>query len=131
MTDARDSRTMTSHQRLSCRSRLQGELANRDVGQYYASSRDQILSDWQSKPEIPDEKEILGTENDGSRTIALLPNIIDGPWESKEKYLEAHYRLLREDAVAPLRYAVALIRDAPGRRDERGLAVYERARPPP
>ncbi|CAG8285304.1 unnamed protein product [Penicillium salamii] len=116
---------MTSDQRLNCRAGPQGELANRDVGQYFESSRDQNPAGWQSKPEIPDEKEILGTENDGSPYIILLPNIIDGPWQSKEKYLEAHYRLLREDAVSPLRDAVALVRDAPERRDERGLAVYE------
>ncbi|CAG8919275.1 unnamed protein product [Penicillium salamii] len=125
VTDARDSRTMTSHQQFNRRAGRQGELTNREVGQYFASSRDEIPSGWQSKPEIPDETEILGTENGGSPNTVLFPNIIDGPWESKEKYLEAHYRLLREDAVGPLRDAVAMIRDKPERRDERGLAVYE------
>ncbi|RAL58657.1 hypothetical protein DID88_003021 [Monilinia fructigena] len=37
----------------------------------------------------------------------LPHNNIDGAWDSKEEYLGFHYRILREDAVAPLRQAVA------------------------
>ncbi|KAL4763795.1 putative DEAD box helicase involved in nonsense mediated decay [Aspergillus foveolatus] len=44
----------------------------------------------------------------------------------KDAYLKAHYELLREDAVAPLRDAVAIFRSDPDMSDDIYLAVYEK-----
>ncbi|PGH16781.1 hypothetical protein AJ80_05096 [Polytolypa hystricis UAMH7299] len=63
---------------------------------------------WQGRPEIPTADEILATEDD-SNDIEIPANLIRGPWPSSEVYLKAHYELLREDAVAPLRDAVAYV----------------------
>lgn len=41
-------------------------------------------------------------------------------------YLKTHYNLLREDAVANLRDAVAVVRERPGVTDSRSFVIYER-----
>lgn len=53
-------------------------------------------------------------------------NVIDGPWASKDDYISAHYRLLREDVAAPLRNAIATYRDNPAMSDDKDLCVYVR-----
>ncbi|KAI9648909.1 hypothetical protein NHQ30_001475 [Ciborinia camelliae] len=80
---------------------------------------------WRNLPEIPTSDEILqdvswqdleGPEQpldyqklaEPKEFDPRLPhNNIDGAWDSKEEYLGFHYRILREDAVAPLRQSVA------------------------
>lgn len=44
-----------------------------------------------------------------STTLELTENTVVGPYISKEEYLESHYKLLREDAVAPLRDVISEI----------------------
>ena len=58
--------------------------------------------------------------------IDLMPNNVVGPWPSKDLYLKAHYELLREDAVAPLRDAVAYVREDSQMMDSQTVAVYEK-----
>ena len=63
---------------------------------------------WLAMPELPTSAEI-GSFKDGKPTILkheIPANKIDGPWKDKEDYLQSHYELLREDAVAPLREVV-------------------------
>lgn len=108
---------------------------NKDIGYYY-SQTDTHAADclttrpWLSKPEIPSSDEILGTEDDlletGEEFVDLATNKIVGPWGSKEEYLKAHYELLREEAVAPLRDAVAIFRNDPDMDDNKDLSVYEK-----
>ena len=89
---------------------------------------------WLGKREIPSSAEILGiTSDDGNGTgeneIGLTVNKIDSPWASKEQYLEAHYELAREDAVAPLRDAVAEVKTDPNmmeRDSTNNAAIYEK-----
>lgn len=83
---------------------------------------------WVSKPEIPSSEEILGTDlpEDDEDCVELMPNHINGPWPSKESYLRAHYELLREDSVAPLRDAVAYVRDEPRMMDSKTVSIYEK-----
>ena len=50
---------------------------------------------------------------DHDENVELLENIIVGPYTSKEDYLERHYSLLREDAVAPLRDVVSELQLTP------------------
>ncbi|KUM65699.1 hypothetical protein ACN42_g1364 [Penicillium freii] len=80
---------------------------------------------WQTKPELPSIEEILGTDIPGD-VVALIPNCISEPWTSKEKYLEAHYSLIREDSVAPLRNAVARVRSDPSMKDTPDVSIYEK-----
>lgn len=83
---------------------------------------------WLSKPELPSSSEILGTDlpEDDEDCVELMPNHISGPWPSKSSYLRAHYELLREDAVAPLRDAVAFVRDEPSMMDSKEVSIYEK-----
>ncbi|WEW55997.1 DEAD-like helicase superfamily protein [Emydomyces testavorans] len=83
---------------------------------------------WTAKLEIPSSDEILGI-GDGVNpgdAVHLVPNQIDGPWQSTELYLKAHYELLREDAVAPLRDAVDYVRQNPRMRDTLDVCIYEK-----
>lgn len=100
------------------------ESVNPDVRKYFDTIVSDDAPEWQSKPEIPSAEEVLGKDTPDDFVI-LNPNIVDGPWPSKETYLEAHYNLLREDSVAPLRDAVAMVRNDPLRSDTKDLSVYE------
>ncbi|GFF45258.1 helicase required for RNAi-mediated heterochromatin assembly 1 [Aspergillus lentulus] len=80
---------------------------------------------WLQKPEIPTPEEILPSSSD-EECVELMPNRIDGPWSSKDSYLRAHYELLREDAVAPLRDAVAYVRNDPHMADSQAVSIYEK-----
>ena len=84
----------------------------------HARVRPDHASSWLGKREIPSSAEIMGIILDdgngsGENEIGLEVNRIDGPWASEEKYLEVHYELAREDAVAPLRDAVAEVKNEP------------------
>ena len=69
----------------------------------YAKAAEQPAdsSHWTAFREIPSSNEVFDrgrTEHDTA--LELAENTIVGPYTSKEEYLETHYRLLREDAVA-------------------------------
>jgi len=100
------------------------------------------VQDWQKLPEIPTATEILGPAKqprtkffvDDSDDVfkdglaANLPhNIIDRPWDSVSDYIGAHYQLLREDAIAPLRQAVSLYTSQPTMKDNQDLSIYTHA----
>ena len=70
---------------------------------------------WISKREIPSSAEIKGEDDNAQQEdqIEIPVNRVQAPWASKEFYLECHYKLLREDAVSPLRDAVAEVRMRP------------------
>ena len=80
---------------------------------------------WRSQPEFPASAEILLA---GHEDVLIPANKIDGAWKSKEKYLKAHYNLLREDVVSPLRDAVELFRRNPDmmENDSRVICIYEK-----
>ncbi|KAI7471869.1 P-loop containing nucleoside triphosphate hydrolase protein [Hortaea werneckii] len=90
-------------------------------------------SAWTTRPEIPTSAEVLDEESGNSPSnsdiIEIVPNKCHGAWESKEAYLSAHYELLREDAVKPLRDAVGVVRGMP-LADENALpgaiGIYEK-----
>jgi hypothetical protein len=101
---------------------------------YELDGRD--LEPWQSLPELPTSEEIMGTYgvNSDPRTnnrvdvenrIPYLPtNIIDAPWADKLQYIGAHYRLIREDGISPLRSAVAEFKTNSEFIDSRNFCVY-------
>ncbi|KGO70841.1 hypothetical protein PEX1_046850 [Penicillium expansum] len=109
------------------RPKEQVKPANPEIRQYFNSDLP-IYGPWklwQTKPELPSTEEILGTDIPGD-VVALAPNCISGPWVSKEEYLEAHYALIREDSVAPLRNAVARVRADPFMKDTPDISIYEK-----
>jgi helicase required for RNAi-mediated heterochromatin assembly 1 len=80
---------------------------------------------WQAKPELPSSEELLGT-TESEDTVSLVANRIEGAWDSKDEYLKAHYALLREDSISPLRTAVAKLRADPWMMDTQDISVYEK-----
>ncbi|OJJ48392.1 hypothetical protein ASPZODRAFT_165273 [Penicilliopsis zonata CBS 506.65] len=104
-------------------------LANRDIRDYFAAAESASLAgdeSWLLKPEIPSPEEIMDTDDQDNDCVELLPNKIVGPWPSKQFYLKAHYDLLREDAVAPLRDAIAYVQADPGMMDSQTVSIYEK-----
>lgn len=104
--------------------------ANGNIRQYFVDGQPSNEDEaWVSNPELPSTEEILGTVSgvqDLDDCIELTANIIDGPWPSRNEYLKTHYMLLREDAVAPLRDAVAYFRADPGMNDSNDVSIYEK-----
>jgi len=43
--------------------------------------------------------------------LYLHPNIIKGPYRNVEHYLDVHFKLLREDFIAPLRNGIQSYKD--------------------
>jgi len=97
------------------------------------------VQNWQKLPEIPSGAEILGPfeqsqvkffidnsdhELKDGLAADLPHNIIDRPWNSVDDYIGAHYKLLREDAIAPLRQAVSLYKSQPAMKDNQDLSIY-------
>lgn len=102
---------------------------NEDIRSYFYVKNEASTDTeaWTTKPEIPTPEEVMGVDvsGNGDDSIQLAPNIVCGAWRSNEAYLRAHYELLREDAVAPLRDAVAYVREDPQMMDSGSVSVYE------
>ena len=94
-------------------------------------SNDDGTAEWLRKREIPSSLEIKGEDENAAieAEIEIEVNRVHAAWESKAKYLETHYRLLREDAVTPLRNAVAEVRESPMITEKdsfENAAIYEK-----
>ena len=91
-------------------------------------------SNWHTFPEIPTGNEI-GRIDKGDMEddeVEVPPNKIIGAWGNKEEYLQAHYELLREDAISPLRAAVAEVKANPKileSESEEHAGIYENVCP--
>jgi helicase required for RNAi-mediated heterochromatin assembly 1 len=96
---------------------------------------------WRNLPEVPTKEEIMPATdedsggdqepeqwNDYQQDPVYDPNlphnIVDGPWPSKERYISAHYRILREDAIAGLRHSVASVKRRPAMMDDKETCIY-------
>ena len=105
---------------------------NTNVRDYVMTPQsDDDSPEWLRKREIPSSLEIKGEDEDAKieEEIEIEVNRVHAAWESKEKYLETHYRLLREDAVTPLRNAVAEVRENPYLTEKDSFedaAIYEK-----
>lgn len=95
------------------------ELPNDDIREYFTPKDPPIVGgSWLEKPEFPTPAEIMdgptGSVKGKGKIIDveedLRPNKIEGAYESNEEYLGTQYDLLREDAIRPLREAVAEVR---------------------
>ena len=83
---------------------------NLDIRKYFENQNvvDLPGDHWLKIPDVPTAEEILYTG-----ALEIPANIIKGPWNDKDLYLQNHYELLREDALSPLRAVVAEIRANP------------------
>jgi helicase required for RNAi-mediated heterochromatin assembly 1 len=96
---------------------------------------------WRNLPEVPNKSEICPNvdplvskmveqeawndyQNEPGYEMTLPDNIIVGPWTSKEDYIGAHYQILREDAIAPLRYVVSEFRQHPNMLETNDVGIY-------
>ena len=108
-------------------------ILNQHIREYVqAASKPVTTGSWLSRREIPTSAEILGKADDVDNDngydddeLEVPVNVIRGPWASKEDYLSGHYELLREDAVAPLRDAVAEVKEVPNMIDNQAICIYE------
>lgn len=106
------------------------KLVNEGIREYVHTAQYGVTNGsqaWRLKSEIPSSDEIMGVDvSCAGDEMQLAPNVVDGPWPSKDAYLKSHYELLREDAVAPLRDAVAYVRNDRQMMDSRDMSVYEK-----
>ncbi|KAI1750478.1 P-loop containing nucleoside triphosphate hydrolase protein [Xylaria castorea] len=85
------------------------------------------LPEWQSYPEIPTARDLnpdWDKPEDLERINSLLPNNWQHPFPDKNTYLETHYRLQREEAIAMLRYSVKKYRMDPTMVDDDETCIY-------
>lgn len=119
--------TPRSDPRLSERDMDTRLLVNKDIREYLAQPSIDFAEEWLKKPDIPSSDEILGNFGSAENEyVELTPNNITGPWNSTDEYLKAHYELLREDAISPLRDAVAYVRDDPKMTDTKLVSIYDK-----
>ncbi len=89
------------------------------------------IPEWQTYPEIPTARDLnpdWDNPEDLERIHSLLPNNWDHPFPDKNTYLETHYRLQREEAIALLRYSVRKYREQPSMLDDDETCVYTKVR---
>jgi helicase required for RNAi-mediated heterochromatin assembly 1 len=91
---------------------------------------------WRNMPEIPTQNEIMPCTKETRPTAwdeyqhdppfdpSLPRNIVDGPWESKDAYLEAQYKILRKDATFSLQTSVEAFKRNQVTVDDRESYVY-------
>ncbi|KAI1827651.1 P-loop containing nucleoside triphosphate hydrolase protein [Xylaria intraflava] len=85
------------------------------------------VPEWQTFPEIPTAKDLNPDWNDPKdqeKIHSLLPNNWQYAWPDKNTYLETHYRLQREEAIAILRYSIKKYREFPDMVDDDETCVY-------
>ena len=96
---------------------------NLDIREYvFAQDKIKQFSDkdaWLSMPELPTTDELDIAES------SVLPNKIEGPYKSKDRYLKTQYSLLREDAVGSLRDALQDLKKNPDTNDAQNFSVYD------
>lgn len=88
------------------------------------------MEEWSSIPEFPLAAELNPPESSNSITAEsqryVLQNDVRYPYASKEQYLETHYRLNREEAIAFLRLGIAEYKRDPYMSDNENTFIYTR-----
>ncbi|KAI1127248.1 P-loop containing nucleoside triphosphate hydrolase protein [Nemania abortiva] len=85
------------------------------------------LPEWRTYPEIPTARDLNPNWDDPEdleRIHSLLPNDWQQPFADKNTYLETHYRLQREEAIATLRYSIKKYREDPTIVDDGETCIY-------
>ena len=111
---------------------------------YKRYENQEFPQEWRNLPELPSKSEICppsqkstgvaDSKQEGNLKMSQMTpvcdqnlphNIVDGPWPSREAYLGAHYQILREDSIAPLRRAVSEFKKCPALVDDVDTCVYK------
>jgi hypothetical protein len=137
----------TSFQQRQCEESRAREILHQHVYKTYENQS--YPQEWRNLPEVPSKAEIcppsksmvdkadanvqqdknfLDYQQEPLYDPNLPHNIADGPWSSREAYLGAHYQILREDAIASLRVAVAEFKKCPSLVDDNETCVYKDVR---
>lgn len=109
------------------------------ISQYLQqSSMPAATNSWLSCPEFPTEAELrdvaepwqITDPQDGG--VLLRGNNLEGAWQSREEYLGAHFEMIREEQVRPLREAISWCKSNPhSSEDQRAfggnMGIYEKA----
>jgi helicase required for RNAi-mediated heterochromatin assembly 1 len=110
---------------------------NDDIRKYYETASKPVAGagPWLDQPEIPHPHEILPEQPAFITEEALIgtdegprPKKTKSPYENTEDYLRTEYELLREDALRPLREAVAEVRKNAWKDEiqyDKGVGIYE------
>jgi helicase required for RNAi-mediated heterochromatin assembly 1 len=112
---------------------------NNDIRKYFELAKKPVTAGaWIDKPEIPTSSEILPREKHTfqSSDQALIdigdnirPHKPEGAYENNDDYLGTKYELLREDALRPLREAVAEVRKSPfkdeAEYENKSIGIYD------
>ncbi|CAJ2503344.1 Uu.00g107380.m01.CDS01 [Anthostomella pinea] len=83
--------------------------------------------EWRGYPEIPTARDLNPDLTDPKQLAevqSLLPNNWREPWSEKDKYLETHYRLQREEAITMLRYSIKKYQETPRMMDDEETCIY-------
>lgn len=111
--------------------------SNDDIRKYFEAANKPVAGAgaWLDMPEIPHSTEILREEPAFTADEPLIttdegprPKKVEGPYDDVEDYLRTEYELLREDALRPLREAVAEVRKDPWKDEaqyNKGVGIYE------
>lgn len=75
---------------------------------------------WTSSPELPTADEIMRSQEEN----AIPSNDVRKPWATKDKYLEAQYKILRCEAVEGLRFSVKQYKESRCLKDDKLTCVY-------
>lgn len=106
---------------------------NLSIREYARTDQPADPSHWTGFREIPSSNEVFDAGRiQHGETLELTGNIVVGPYASTEEYLESHYKLLREDAVAPLRDVVSEVQVYPylmEKESDNGAFIYEKVFP--
>lgn len=86
--------------------------------------KDEVWSINDPQKEIPVQERWNDYQKDPDYSSSLPHNIIDGSWPSKAKYLGAHYQIIREDEIAPLRKSVASFKAHPDMMEDDETHIY-------
>ncbi|KHJ31864.1 putative atp binding [Erysiphe necator] len=95
---------------------------------------------WRNLPDIPCSEEIMGNgnlsgvilqpedwneyQNDPIYYPEIPQNVVNCPWKSTKEYIAAHYKILREDAIASLRNVVQTFKRKPNMLEEDQINIY-------
>ncbi|PYI06160.1 ATP binding protein [Aspergillus sclerotiicarbonarius CBS 121057] len=103
------------------------KFVNKDIKEYFVRTDSDHSEEWLKRPDVPSPEEIMGTfDSTEDDYVELATNRVEGPWKSRDAYLKAHYELLREDAIAPLRDAVAYVREDLRMMDSKTVSIYDK-----
>ncbi|KAL4705941.1 hypothetical protein ACJJTC_017523 [Scirpophaga incertulas] len=72
---------------------------------------------------FPSKEDLIGNQQ-----ILLQPNIINGAYQSVERYLDLQFKLLREDCFGPLREGICTYMNNPTKRRHENIRIYPKVR---